>query len=432
MMNTSSSGYIFPPEHFTGELAIGEHRVPICLTASVGPSGNLELEVEPISLSNCPSSVGALKRTLGRPGDTNYEFGFDCQTSDSKRLTSDTAYLVGHNHTSDGLHVKLRAREAALMMVASEFHARPKLCCWLLGFKCFPQVHATSGIGSVVVQGAAQAAERGEITGWIGVKGLDDSDPMPWRESAEHMLKHLCSVLAFARGAPLPVPITEFYEDNSVEVTFYETSGGYAPMLPPISHLDLQNICTTAANNIGTVDDYREAFEMAIDWLNVPTNIDEIRFLSGITALESVASRSLDKLRTLILKTSEFDKFKKRVRTFIDEQENFDDATKVAIINKVPELNRHSFIQQLKALLEHWDIARTSLGDEELKDLVSLRNKIVHRGATPEQQDLWPSILVVREIVVRLVLSMLQFEGTYQSYIGGRHMRRFPECKPVD
>ena len=432
MMNTSSSGYIFPPEHFTGELAIGEHRVPITLTASVGPSGNLELEVEPISLSDCPSGVGALKRTLGRPGDTNYEFGFDGQTTNGKKLTSNAVYLVGQNDTSDGLHIKLRTREATLTMMACESHARPKLCCWLLGFKCYPKVHTTSGLGSVVVQGEARTTSTDEITGWIGVEGLDDSDPTPWRESAEHMLKHLRSVLDFARGARLPAPITKFYEGDSVEVTFRETSGGYAPMLPPISHLDLKQIVTTTVSNIGTVDDYREAFKMAIDWLSVPTNIDEIWFLSGMTALESVASLSLEKPQKIILSNSKFKKFAKRVRKFIDDQEDLDDPTREAIKGKIPELNRRSFFQQLKALLEHWDIARTSLGDEELKDLINLRNKIVHRGTTPEQQDIWPSILVVREIVVRLVLSMLQFEGFYQCYIGGRHMRRFPECKPVD
>lgn len=432
MMNTSSSGYIFPPEHFTGKLAVGEYRVPICLTASVGPSGNLELEVEPISLSDCPSGVGALKRMLGRPGDTNYEFGFDCQTSNGKQLTSDAVYLVGRNHNSDGLHIKLRTREATLTMMDRESHARPKLRYWLPGFKCYPKVHTTSKLGSIVAQGAARTPSTDEITGWIGVEGLDDSDPTPWRESAEHMLKHLCSVLAFARGAPLPAPITEFYEGDRVEVTFHETSGGYTPMLPPISHLDLQNICTTATNNIGTVDDYREAFEMAIGWLNVPTNINEIWFLSGMTALESVATLSLEKPQKIILGNSKFKKFAERVRKFIDEQGDLDDPTKEAIKKKVPELQRRSFIKVLEALLMRWSIARTSLDDEVLSSLVSLRNKIVHQGATPDQQDLWPSILVVREIVVRLVLSMLQFEGTYQSYIGGRYMRRFPECKPVD
>ena len=54
------------------------------------------------------------------------------------------------------------------------------------------------------------------------------------------------------------------------------------------------------------------------------------------------------------------------------------------------------------------------------------------RGAAAEDEDLWPSILLIREIVVRLVLSMLRFEGIYQCYLGARHIRRFPDCKPVD
>lgn len=134
----------------------------------------------------------------------------------------------------------------------------------------------------------------------------------------------------------------------------------------------------------------------------------------------------------IILGNSKFKRCAKRVRKFIDQQGDLDDLIREAIKGEIPELNRLSFIQNLEVLLEHWPIARTSLDDDKPEHSVRLRNKIIHEGATLDQQGLWPSILIVREFVVRLVLSMFQFEGSYECYIGGRHKRRFLECNPVD
>lgn len=120
------------------------------------------------------------------------------------------------------------------------------------------------------------------------------------------------------------------------------------------------------------------------------------------------------------------------MRSVVDEQGYIDVSDREAIKQKIPELNRRSFIEQIEALLEQWNVARTLIETETLADLIKLRNDIAHRGGAEEDESLWHSILLIREIVVRLVLSMLRFEGTYQCYLGGRHTRRFPDCKAAD
>lgn len=461
MSETSKAGHIFLPEQFTGEIVIDVQHVPISLTASAGPSGRLELNVEPISLSDAPSGVRALLQSFSKPGNLIDEFGLECETSDGKkRLTSDSVHLVGFNPSSDGWHVKLRTGEASLRMPAPDTHDRPMLRFHLLGFECFPAVCVKAELGSIVIRGETQATATDKITGWIAAQGPDGCQPMSWRKSAEHMLKHLRSVLGFARGAPLPLPISEFSEGDTVEVTFHETGEGYAPMMPPIPHLNLGPIAEAAVNNITAADAHRDAFELAVGWLLVPTTYEEVRFLAGMTALESLASGLLEKSKTSILGSSASDKFAKRVRALVNEQD-FDDSTKKAIKDKIPELNRRSFVQKIEALLEQQQVDFTSTDDAKLarlaklrnavvhqgaasededlrpsiriiREMVRLRNAIVHRGAASEDKDLWPYILIIREILVRIVLSMLKFDETYQCYIGGCHMRRFPDCQPVN
>lgn len=432
MTESSKSEWVFPPEQFTGHLVIGEERIPVCLVASASPSGSLELDPEPICISDCSASAVTLMRKLGRPGSIIDEFRLECESSNGKRLWSDYAYLTACNRNSEGLHIQLRTREASLAMAAREHHDRPTLCFSLLGFSCFPPVRVEAQIGKVVAQGQTRAVATDEITGLIAVEAPIGSQPLIWRSSADHLLKHLRSVLAFARGATLPVPIIQFYEGDRVEVTFHEVVRGYASHMPPISHLNLEPIVSTALASIDYVDTNRDTFELAIGWLSVPSSHDEVRLMSGMTALESVAARALNNSETLILPRPVSRKLTKLFRSLIDSQDEFDDATKEAIKNKLPELNRRPFTHKISALMEQWHVSRTSLDDHTLSRLVKLRNSIVHQGGVSDAEDLWPSILVVREIVVRLVLSMLRFEGTYQCYIGGRHTRNFPGCKSFD
>ena len=370
-------------------------------------------------------------RSIGKPGDIIDEFALDCTGSGGRRLTSDCAHLTGCNLNSQGLQIGLRTREASLKMTADGEHPRPALRFQLRGFACFPAVHVASTIGPLLLLGATRASATDEITGHITAEAADSCESTIWHASAIHMLTHVRTVLAFAHGAPLPVPITEYVFGRHVKVTFHESGAGSAPMMPPLSHLDLRPIVTAAVTNIESIDYIRDAFELAVGWLTVPTAIDEIRFLSGMTALESVASRSLLSSQTSILSRSKSDRLARRVRSLVDEHEDIDVPDRDAIKDKIPELNRRPFIQQVDALLEHWNISRASIETEELSRLIGLRNKLIHRGSAAEGENLWPATLLIREVVVRLVLSMLQFEGTYQCYLGGRHTRRFPDCEPL-
>ena len=428
---TSEARHILPPEEFIGKLVIDGQRIPVSLTASAGPSGRLEVDVKIIFLSDCPTGTMARVRSAGRPGQLINEFGLDCETSDGKRLTSNQVSLAGWSHNSEGLQIKLDIGKASLAMAVHEAHDCPSLRSHLLGFSCFPPVHLETPMGPIVVRGATLATASDQITGWIDAEAPANSHSTTWRQSVENMLSYLRAVLAFARGAPLAAPVTEFYEGDTVEVTFQDTVGTHASYMPPISKLNLQPIVAAAAKNLGLVEDYREAFDIAIGWFLVPTSVEEVQFLSGMTALDGLASRTLGKSQRYILGNSASRKFARRVRAIVDEQENSDDSKKCAIKQKIPELNRRPFMQQIIALLERWRVSRISIEDECISRLIHLRNDIVHQGGVPENKELWPSILLVREILVRLVLSMLQFEGTYQCYLGGRHMRYFPDCKPV-
>jgi hypothetical protein len=60
-----------------------------------------------------------------------------------------------------------------------------------------------------------------------------------------------------------------------------------------------------------------------------------------------------------------------------------------------------------------------------IKQLIDLRDEIVHRGRFAAGADRWPMIIRVRELITRILLSALGLRGQYRWYVGGVHDRDF-------
>ncbi|GLS31394.1 hypothetical protein SAMN04488498_1646 [Mesorhizobium albiziae] len=54
----------------------------------------------------------------------------------------------------------------------------------------------------------------------------------------------------------------------------------------------------------------------------------------------------------------------------------------------------------------------------------------MHRGLLPDV-DIWDGIVLVRELITRILLSEIGFQGRYCCYVGGLHDRNFPEAATV-
>ena len=92
--------------------------------------------------------------------------------------------------------------------------------------------------------------------------------------------------------------------------------------------------------------------------------------------------------------------------------------------------------KRIDTMLAEMKISCNDIEADKIKKLVDLRNKIVHESYTPknekEDDELWEAILLSREILVRVVFSMLGFKGTYFCYLGGAHLREFPSCQRIN
>ena len=106
------------------------------------------------------------------------------------------------------------------------------------------------------------------------------------------------------------------------------------------------------------------------------------------------------------------------------------------VSSKVPELNRASFVDRMERYIGDHDIKLNDFDADALKGVVKARNLVEHRGyyfddTARDQPDIWHHILIARELVTRMLLGILQFEGTYFSVLHGSKPLSFPQCQLV-
>ena len=76
-----------------------------------------------------------------------------------------------------------------------------------------------------------------------------------------------------------------------------------------------------------------------------------------------------------------------------------------------------------------WNVPLDGISDAQIGQAIKARNAIVHsvyHPGTEDGPDLWDHMTVVRELVVRFLLTAIGYRGQYISHVGGYHHAYFP------
>ena len=363
---------------------------------------------------------------------TGAEFRLECESPNGDRLTSNHAYLVkiGLTTPADPVPIEIRTREASLQFATLKNHEASVVAFFLVGFRPMGHCNIPTNLGALTIGSQSDEAPLDQITGALAICA-DRSEPVAdWHKEAECLLVDLLPILCFAHGSRLPVRVKKLVCGNNVKLIFQESGAGHTPETPPI--ISAAPIIETAIKHIDDLRKHRKKLNLAISWLLVRATMNEVRFLSGMVALESLAAQSLPKSRKSILPEKQFKRLLKRLKEAIDDQICVDENLREAVKNKLPDLNRYVLRGQINSMFQQWNISPRLIGNDEINDLIKTRNLIVHTGNANEEVDVWSQIVVVREILARFVLSLICFKGQYQCYINEYHPRSFPECERID
>jgi hypothetical protein len=144
-----------------------------------------------------------------------------------------------------------------------------------------------------------------------------------------------------------------------------------------------------------------------------------------MTALEAIIDQLPERRGTIIDKKI-FGDLREKIQQLIEEDETIPQDDKPILIGKISDLNRKAFSRKILALFDHFDIPKREFEGDVIIELIKLRNDVIHRGTAPDGIDLWPSVVLVRELITRILLKQIGFIGRYCCYIDGCHDRDFP------
>ncbi|MDP3877535.1 MAG: hypothetical protein Q8Q50_11190 [Methylobacter sp.] len=419
---------------FSGFLQADGRTVPVTFRARINSSsGEVEFEFDEIALTKETYFIREYWRPEGEM--VNY-FSLSGKFEEgSAELTTET--LCFSSLGSD--HINPRGGCCSQVTFHHKFAdaiSKPWMRMSLKGFRSSHPLKSECRLGTIaMVEKSPSDVESDAITGFIIVKSDNEYvNSSVWQEEVNKLIDHVRRVMSFASGVRLQAPVVEFYTGDKSEIIVYsQLRQASSASNPVFSSGDQQSIFEAAvASFISPPSEVKNLF-IALEWYVMDSTCSEVRLVNAMTVLENLISSNLDENDTLIRPSKEFENHRRTLRRVlkqcidkwsIDETKKPEDILS-DINERLADLNRRSLKQKLDILVERWSVPLDGIGEDKIKAAKKARDLIVHQGHY-HKNDLWEHGTVIREIVVRFILTAIGYQGRYISYLGGYHFAQFP------
>lgn len=433
---------------FAGTLSCGGVSVPIRFRLRFGVDGELYFRVYEMPRTK---QVAALQRmwledraetvvlftvTGTSKAGTSFKSDYISATKFSTRLAKGKTYAV----------LKPECTEAVLIQ-PFDGHGRPPVIRWALrGFSCFRELHSQTPLGEVVVRAAYPRPKTDRTSGFFHVTAHEPpEDFSAWRRDVEKLFDEVREFLGFAQAHHVKAPVQSVWANDTLEVVAISQTKPKRNGQPPFHPMGMQAFFEAAVAYCLSSDRKVEDLSYALEWFAMEATYSETHLMNPMTALEHLTDANLAAADKLLLPPKLFNKVAQAMRQAARVQlasSSDGDAEKVTreflavLAGKMQDLNRRPLNDKIVMLAERVGVPLEGLPMDGLPAAISARNTIVHRGfyhdpaSSTEPPDIWDHVLLIRELLVRFVLTVIGYEGIYLSYRGGQHDVRFPPLAP--
>jgi len=412
---------IFKETAFQGEISTDGEAAPIAFCLEAGSDCCLRFEVDPVS----PQTFSLALKSQGAPGTTSKEFALTGKSADGKTITSNRMTITGWGHGETGYSMNLNSSVAKITLALDEPVDKPILRLWFRSFKSFRNPVIETPIGNLSVRGKEKNVSPDNMSGSVALEAPSNDPGTDWYEKADDFLKHMHRGLALAHGGRLQTPRLDYIQKSTWEATFF-AGEGFKPELPVQYHLDQGPFIKALAERYESAGALPEMLWTALGWMQTGTTFSEVRFLTAMTALEAIVQSELSERRGTSIPKTEFMPLREKINALIAKDKRLSKEVQEIFSRKVAQLNQKTFSEKIHALFDHYAIPKRDFEGDAISSLIRLRNDIVHMGVVSNSDELWPSIILVRELITRILLKEIGFVGQYCCYVGGRHDRDFP------
>ena len=413
---------ILDPVEFDGTIEKGDQATPVRFTAAIDGNGELQLTFQPIAPSKAAFPFMPEQRVL----EPLEQLTLRGRVADTWVFESKTFYISRWSHLTS--HVEISGYCGVADMTRPARSGHHDACVWFYRkLAAFHPIWTTTNLGSVVLRSYKDGADQ-EPVSLLAVESKGQEDEA-WWEEVESFLVHVQRVLSFACGAYLLPIYEQRFRAGRMTLRVAQRSRTPTPYLAPFRDLFMEEIFGCAVLSFNDRADKVVRLDPAIRWLTAPVALAESRLINAMSALECILASS-DVAQFYINDDSLFDELRKSTAKFLKGAK-----APSGMAGKVRELNRRSFREKLQELLTRQPFPITDFPESWLKDATDARNIIVHTGISPDtlaaDASLLDHVIRVREIVIRLVLAAVGFQGQYQSWLHQCSDLRFPACSRV-
>lgn len=422
----------FETTRFQGTLSGHGSSIPIGFEASIDDLGVLQLALDRIPFSREAYAL----HVHGRPGTPVDLITLEGR-SDAGHVFRSGSFHIGHfSHGSQaGAELSYQGdcydAELELPADAAREPGRDARVWLVRQFRTFRRIAHGTPLGRVVIGGPQQDREAQDPNGFLAVYRPDIESPEGWWEESERLLTHIARVLSFACDTYLRPVIEERYHAGGVTVRIVRQGRASGPFMAPFHELHMEPIFACACDSYFTRQDAVAELDAAIRWLTAPVAYDESRLINAMSAFENILDRCGLEAVDTYMGSSAFKRVASRVRSLLAEI-----GVPERMAGKVPELNRRTLSEKVIALLQARGIVVDDMPENWLATVIRQRNIIVHTGVSGDFGDHEPDTLDhtiwVREVVTRIILERLGFEGAYRSWLHHDEQLHFPECIRMD
>lgn len=394
---------------FTGRIGSALSSYPIDFEASSGSDFRLRIEAEPL-----PIKTWFALQDSGKPGSPFEKLVLHGEAPDGASFHSDQVVVYGGRIGDNDSTIDLTALVATVKVRLGETVSTPLLRLWLRGFQSFRYPNVPTALGTLEVSGRADKTDKDEVSGCIALQAKSNTCGPNWVKEADRFLTFMHRGLAFGHGSRLQTPRLDLVVDDRWEATYYHGSG-FGPGLPPIHHLNQGPFIEALARRYEATTPFPEMLWTAVGWLQNDASF-EGRYLTSMTALETVVEYVIPKTLTTIVPKKDFYDLRDRLLNALDSV-TLPNTARDIFHSKIRGLNARSLSQKIEALRDHYKLSNDIFDTDSIVSLIKLRNDIVHTGTSLPDSKLWPKTILVSELLTRIVLHELGYTGPFESYI---------------
>lgn len=425
-------------------------KLSFCL--EVAADGEIQLDFNPVPLNDDTTWI---LDAHYQKSPTPARLSLNGTSPEACSIRSDSVYLtgVGQSSTPSRATIELKAHASRIRidLVAGieDGAAEWALDSYSPGLMCFGRVAINHELGEISAVGITKDEDVGRICGIVRVKKKwsERENIESWVDDVGKKVDRILDILSLASGRFLRCTSRKTYRNGRlirIETLVHSPAAkAYRPIFQP---LDLRPVLELATNNYTDELIDRTGMDVALEWHLMPQSYDESRLLCQMTALEHMVTIFLKhtsstggllprcffrkRVRPAIERTLEQVR-KKEVRKKISEgnkdNSELEDSMR-RLTFKIGNLNERPLRSNIEAMLKNYGVPHSDLF-AMIPKVVKARNEIVHRGVARSENlkdSLRDCVSAAEELLTRIFLTLLKYDGVYTTYFRAVEDRAFP------